>query len=245
MEILTVRDRPVAFRPTRWGGELLAVERGFFPVSSTGYRSLAGVYGFRENVRAADLSPLFLESLAEKEELERRCLLKRLARGPQPGRSRLGDFINVRMDAEQAINAGFFAPDQERPELWGGAYRLLCRIDSNPRFQPEPNDAAWTPDYCAKALEEQRELKQWIERLAKGDFSPPHPAQRYCPHSYFDLPPKPHGEKPFTLPAVTRELALDTPPRAIEPETVRSKSPPVTRVVDELATGTAAQMSLF
>ncbi len=245
--VFTVRERPVGFRPSRWGGELVAIERGYFPVSPTGYLSLASHFGFRGKVPTSAIASEFLEKLADEQDLERRSLAKRLARGPQPGRNRLGNFLNASMDAEKALHDGFFAPDHERPALWGGAYRLACLIDGEPRLQPEPSDGAWDAAHCTRALEKTRAMRAFIERLAKGEFPDTYPVPRliFSTHNYFELPPKPDGEKSFALPAVTRELALEAPPRVLEPETVRSKNPPVTRVVDEPATGTAAQMSLF
>ena len=53
----TVRGRPVGFVPGRFGGALVAVERGYFPVSSTGYRSLAGHFGITGEADSTAISP--------------------------------------------------------------------------------------------------------------------------------------------------------------------------------------------
>ncbi|MFA5262966.1 MAG: hypothetical protein WC378_04010 [Opitutaceae bacterium] len=241
--VFSVRGRPVGFRRTRWGGELVAVERGSFPVSSTGYRSLAGAFGFRENVQAADIPPEYLESLAAEQDKERRMLLARLQRRPELGRDRLGNFISASMDVEKALNDGFFAPERDRTALWGGAYRLVCLIDADTRFQPEPNDAAWTPEQCARGLAGQRELRGWIERLARGDFVRPPLTRLYCAQGYFELPPKTGGEPPFALPSVTAEFSLDLPVVPAIPAS-RPKNP-ATAVAESSTNSASAQMSLF
>ena len=62
--LFTVRDRPVGFVEGRWGASLVAVERGYFPVSPTGYRSLSGLGG-------ATVTVEHLESLAVDRDRER------------------------------------------------------------------------------------------------------------------------------------------------------------------------------
>ena len=64
--VFTVRGRPVGFNATRWGGELVAVERGYFPVSPTGYRSCTGFVG-REDI-PADVLTEFMESVAKEQD---------------------------------------------------------------------------------------------------------------------------------------------------------------------------------
>lgn len=206
--VFTVRGRPVGYRPSYFGGELVATERGYFPVSSTGYRSLAGDLGFEHYVSAAAVPEGLLNSLATEADKERQATLVRVARKLPAGPDRLANFIGASMDAEKAINDGFFAPDADRASLWQSGYRRLCLIDGDPRFRPEPNDRVWTPEFCADAIEKVRTLLAFVQQLASGDFPAQPPPRAAVLHSYFDLPPKPAGEPATVLPAVTSELSL-------------------------------------
>lgn len=211
--VFSVRGRPVGFVPGRFGAALVAVERGYFPVSSTGYRSLAGHCGASGELDAATLTPEFLEALAVAQDETRRALLARLRRVPVPTVDRLGNFIGVSIDAEAAVAEGFFAPDAERFALWRGAFRLLALIDSDPRFQPAPTAPAWPAVGCAQALAARRALLGFVRQLAAGTL-PAMPEGTHCAvRAYLDLPPKSGGEPAFDLPALTAELPLALPPR--------------------------------
>lgn len=206
--VFTVRGRPVGYRSSYFGGELLAVERGWFPVSSTGYRSLAGHFGLERFAPASLVSAEFLDSLAHQQDKERWTTIARVSRAPRVGSDPLGNFINVSGDAGKAINDGFFAPDADRAVLWQGAYRLLCLIDTDIRFQPAPNGHAWTEEHCAVRLGQSRAQLTFVRQLAAGDISAEPPAGLLTLHSYFDLPPKPGGEPVIELPAITPEFSL-------------------------------------
>lgn len=209
--IFTVRARPVGYEPGRWGGALVAVERGFFPISGTGYRSLSGLYGAHGENAAAEITPEFLETLAVNQDRERRSALARVQRPPVPGPDPLSNYVSVSLDADKALEEGFFAPDEERAELWAGAFRLLSLIDADARFQPAPSGDRWTAAHCADAVARHRESLAFLRQLARGDF-PAEPLRRHLGASaYFALPPKPGGESPMTLPALSGEFALDLP----------------------------------
>lgn len=212
IHIFSVRSRPVGFEPGHFGGALVAVERGYFPVSSTGYRSLAGQFGIGGEADPAAISPDFLEALAAAQDETRRALLARLRRLPRPTADRLGNFVGVCIDAEAALAEGFFAPDEERFALWRGAFRLLSLIDGDARFQPTPTAPAWPARECARTLALRRELLGFIRRLAAGELPPPPDGTHCVGRAYLDLPPKPTGEPAFALPVVTAELPLDLPP---------------------------------
>lgn len=240
--VFMVRERPVAFRPSRYGGELLAVERGFFPVSGTGYRSLAGAFGFNQDVRASDIPDEFLESLAKAQDETRHAALRRVCRAPKPEADPLGGFLGASIDAENALNEGFFAPEPERRALWSGAYGVLCVIDTDARFQPKPDRGVWTPERCANALATQRELLRWIGELARGEFSKPRLGRLYCAHAYLGLPAKPAGEPTFALPRITAEFSLPLPD-SVPPQS--SRRAPRTATSAASPVGNAAQMNLF
>jgi hypothetical protein len=210
--VFSVRGRPVGFVPGRFGAALVAVERGYFPVSSTGYRSLAGHCGVTDDLDPAGLCPEFLEALAVAQDRNHQCLLARLRRSPVPTPDRLGNFIGVSIDAEAALAEGFFAPDAERIALWRGAFRLLHLIDTDPRFQPTPSSPAWSIMGCAQALAARRGALAFVRQLATGELPPPPAGTHFAQRSYLELPAKADGEPAFELPAITAELPLDLPP---------------------------------
>ena len=243
--VFTVRGRPVGFQPARFGGALVAVQRGYFPVSPTGYRSLSGHFGTGPG--APDSIPAeFLESLAVNEDQNRRRLLVQLARVPRAGADALGNYITVSGTASQAVQAAFFAPDDERAQFWGGAFRLLCLIDSDRRFQPASTAPAWTPAACATSLASQRELLGYVRRVASGDLSAKPPGFHIGVSAYFDLPERPEVQAAFALPTITQEFGLDVPTASawdeddeeIEPDSVLAAP------VDE-STDSADQLTLF
>ena len=209
IHIFSVRGRPVGFEPGRFGGALVAVERGFFPVSSTGYRSLAGHFGINGEADPAVISPEFLEALAVAQDRTCRALLARLRRTPRPTPDRLGNFISMSSEAEAALTEGFFARDDERAALWSGAFQRLSLINTDGRFQPAP---AWTSDSCAEALAARRASLAFLRRLAAGELPPPPAGTHLAVRAYFELPPRSGGEPTFALPTRTADLPLDLPP---------------------------------
>ncbi|HVZ65011.1 MAG TPA: hypothetical protein VG838_13555 [Opitutaceae bacterium] len=211
VHVFTVRGRPVGFQSSRFGGSLHAQERGYFPISPTGYRSLAGHFGTGP-AAVVDIPAEFLEKLAEADDRDRRTLLAQLARAPRAESDGLGNFIHVSGRASAAVQAALFAPADERVALWCGAFRLLSLIDSDRRFQPAPNGTAWTAEACAKSLATQRAMLAYVRRIATGDHTQRPPGLFIGVSAYFELPPRPEIETPFALPALTGEFALDLPP---------------------------------
>lgn len=228
--VFSVRGRPVGFVPGRFGAALVAVARGYFPVSSTGYRSVAGHCGVAGSLAADALSPEFLEALAVAQDRNRAALLASLRRSPVPTPDCLGNFIGVSIEAESALAEGFFAPDTERGALWRGAFRRLHLIDTDPRFQPAPSSPAWTIMGCAHALAARRAALGFVRQLARGELPPPPDGTHFAPRTYLELPPKSDGEPAFDLPTVTAELPLDLPPSVAadeeEPEFEGDESAP-------------------
>lgn len=210
--VFSVRGRPVGFVPGHFGGALVAVERGYFPVSGTGYRSLAGHFRIKGEAEPTAISAEFLEALAVAHDQTRRALLARLRRNPVATTDRLGNFIGVSIDAEAALAEGFFAPDVERFALWCGAFRLLNLIDSDARFHPAPTAPAWNARGCADALAARREALAFARQLAAGEVSSPPGGAHFAVRAYLELPPRVGGEPAFALPALTAELPLDLPP---------------------------------
>ena len=205
---LTVRGRPVGYRRSRFGGELIALERGYFPVSSTGYRSLAR--GIRlEDAPAPD--PEFLETLATNNDAQTARVLqqtRKLLRLPHP--DGLAGYAVL-----ASIDQGLFARDADRILLWHAAYALADRILRTPALQPTANTGpAWTPEHCARLMGAVQEACTWLKDGLAGRINP---LTSYMEHytsssSYFALPER--SEPIIGLPELTTELAL---PRMPEP----------------------------
>jgi len=217
--IFSVRGRPVGFVPSRFGGELVAVERGYFPVSSTGYRSLAGHFGLQGALDPTAISNDFLEALAVAQDDARRSVLRRLRHGPAATSDRLANFITLCVDADAALSEGFFADDADRFTLWSGAYRLLCLIDGDRRFQPVPSSPRWSASACADALRTYRERVSFVRQLAASELPETPDLSLIAAHGYYALPVKRGGEPRFELPALTSELPLELPFVDFEDET--------------------------
>jgi hypothetical protein len=228
--LFTSRGRPVQYQPGKWGGALVAVERGYFPISSTGYRSVSGLCGPHDHDATAFITPEFLEELASKQDRERRSALASVERPRLAGPDPLSNHVFASIAADHALEEGFFAPEAERAALWGEAFRVLSLIDTDARFQPLPSAPAWTEAHCAEAMKRNRESLALLRQLARGDFSG-RPLRRHLSASaYFALPPKQGGEPCVPLPAIAAEFGLDLPTasaqrarRAIMPN--KSKSP--------------------
>ena len=184
LRVMSVRNRPVGLVAGRWGTSLVAVERGYFPVSQTGYRSLSGM---AEQAVTAE----HLESLANDRDRERQELLRSVRSTVRPESERITNYIHVSMIAEKALHDGFFAPSAERAELWPAAHRLFCLIDTDARFQPAPDHSRWTEEHCAGALAKTREALRFLDGCAKGDFPTGVPMEYFAARAYLALPPKP------------------------------------------------------
>ncbi|MEO5959726.1 MAG: hypothetical protein ABIZ49_04200 [Opitutaceae bacterium] len=213
----TVRNRPVGFVEGRWGGSLVAVERGYFPVSPTGYRSLSGRAG-------AAITAEFLESLANDRDRERRELLRHVRSSTRPERDPLMNFVHVGLTAEKALHDGFFAPDAERAELWPAAHRLFCLIDTDRRFQPPPGRGLWTEAHCAATMARTHESQRFLQRCAAGDFPSEVPIAFFAAQAYLELPAKPGGEPKIDLGGFTAEMAFDLPVPAVAPRRTERRS---------------------
>ncbi len=216
-KVFMVRNRPIGFQEGRWGGALVAVERGDFPISPTGYRSVAGA-------PAESITPEFLEDLARAHERERQDILHRLREGHQPVGPPISSYIHASSAYEQAVQHGFFATERDRADLWSGAHQLLCRVDHDARFQPAPDRTfvAWTAKHCAAAMARARDLKALLTRLAAGEFPAALPMRMIGAQGYLNLPPKPGGEPKIDLGGYTAEMALELPTVTTAPRPTRT-----------------------
>ena len=213
---LSVRGRPVGYVPGQWGGSLVAMERGYFPVSETGYRSLSGL-------GESAVTEEFLEALAKERDRERSRLVAQAGAPLRPEPSALTNYIHVSSLADRAFQHGVFATDGDRAELWSGAYRLYAMIDSDPRFQPASEHSPWTPEVCASALAKTREAMALLLRWANGYAPGAVPVGLFSARAYLALPPRSDGEPAVRLAAVTAELGLDIPGTSAGVRTARAK----------------------
>jgi hypothetical protein len=86
--LFTIRNRPVLFlKDERYFGALHATERGYFPVSNTGYYSLAAFsHGVRNDTRFHDLlSRNFLDSIAAEQDRQTNKTLHDIVCKRHPG----------------------------------------------------------------------------------------------------------------------------------------------------------------
>lgn len=206
--IFELRGRKIGYRCTRWGGELHAVERGWFPCSSTGYRSLSGA---KETPSTA-----LLEALAVDQDCENASLLKRCRQALRNTNVHGRDFILARSAADAALGNGFFAASDIRTQLWPVAYQLYNHIIATPEIHPAHpgqslNRNVWTPDYCETALRQVIAHRNWLADLLNGIFAPPGWTDQRVPHeatAYFRLPTTgPEGI--IGAPALEMSLGLD------------------------------------
>lgn len=242
MQVVSVRGRPVGINRSRFGASLVAVERGYFPVSPTGFWSMSG-YGMGQAGPLA-VRPEYLESLAENQDRERKALLVGLLRAAKPDRDRRGNFIHVSLYVDKAINDGFFAPDHERAPLWQAAHRLLNLVDADPQFQPVPDRFAWNREQCDKALAHMRTLHACLKRFAQGDYSGELPWPFFGAKAYIKLPPKPTGEPAVALHETTIELSFNLKV-AERPARLMRQTPQRTMTPTATVAPRAAQLRLF
>jgi hypothetical protein len=214
--IILVRGRKVGYSRSNWGGDLVAVERGHFPVSHTGYRSQGG----QEPPSTEAFEALAVARDQDYADTLRRCQKAMRTPAVRDPRHPRCDFISMTMAAEAALARGFFAEDDMRRQLWQAAYRVYDRIRSNEVFHPEPTNAclnpqAWTPEYCAGALREVVASLLWLKELLRGNLTKP----VYLPinigisvSAYFDLPERP--EPIFELPVIETDFGFEASPIA-------------------------------
>lgn len=214
-EVFSVRGRPVGFRPSRFGGELIAIERGAFPISSTGYRSLAGMFGGAPG-HPSQISPEFLEQLAIERDRERLQLLKQLRETARPVGEPVANYVHVCGVFERALQEGFFASDRDRAVLWGGAHQLLRLVENDPRFQPVPHPSypAWDEKHCAASLAWSSSLLALLKTLAEGVLPERLPRRLAGVSSYLHLPAKSDGEPKIDLGGFHAEMPMGIVPGA-------------------------------
>lgn len=218
-EILTVRGRPVGYRSTPWGGEVFATERGYFPVSSSGYYSLSGRRGSVGLDHYDPPTADFLEQLAQHQDAEHGALVRRCEKHLRSP-AKVGDYIAVSLSTSAALDRGFFARDVARRILWQLAYQLCDRVMNTPEWHPV-EQGCWTPEVCASAIQENAAMHAWLRDLLQGRVQEPPilagPRQlAFHGRGYLELPER--IEPVFELPARDTDFGFDIPVGATESE---------------------------
>ena len=214
--LFTVRGRPVMFRKTEtYFGALHATERGDFPISCTGYYSLAGFsHHARQGGKFHDLlSANFLESIAAEQQRRANAVLRDIAQCIT--RRDITDsfaFIHCLHRATEAFQHGLFATDTQRRQLWQVAHETYSNMFVSRFVQHVPKEQQNLP----RIIESDRQTFDILCRCMRGDFSFDRTAvQRVIlgMRAYCELPPKPEGEPVITTPTHTLELDFgDCPP---------------------------------
>ena len=222
--MFTVRNRPVLFTKGdgRYSESLHAVERGPFPISQSGYRSMAGcLYNWHDDSDIpldAAITPEILDALAVKQEKELQAALIRAKRSARvrPNGS-VSQFITLSSTATCITKYGLFADNKTRREVWHAAYPLFQTICDDNHFSIEKmagQAPAWHEEGCRVQLALCREQFALLRRFMAGDLrieDNDHIALTYMGSSlYFDLPPKPEGEPVIEPPSTELEFDFTT-----------------------------------
>ncbi|MDB6095574.1 MAG: hypothetical protein JWM32_3136 [Verrucomicrobia bacterium] len=220
----------MGFRPGKlFGAALVAMERGHFPVSHTGYRSVCGIIGSGPG-KPEDVSQEFLDTRALEEERTVRAILKACGKAGKPEGNPIHNYIRISSDYQQAMRCGFFATDENRRTLWAAAFQLLAIVESDARFQPVPVKGylARTKEICRDARDDAKSMKEALVGMAAGTFPKKVPCGGLVGlESYFELPPKPAGEPVIDLGGFVPEMKLKLPVTVLKPvRTVRLRSAP-------------------
>lgn len=208
--LFTVRGRSVLFRKTEKSfGALHATERGYFPVSHTGYHSLASF-----SLCVSDFSHMvsdnFLESLAAEQDRYTNEALHDIVRCASRDMANETACHAILFHAAHAFEYGFFATDALRRQLWQAAceaYRNLfnCPLIRSARKEPGMG--------LLRSIEADWRTFEALRRCMNGDFAFDRTGSRLAVisrTSYFELPPKPEGEPVTPIPAYTPMLDLGT-----------------------------------
>jgi hypothetical protein len=119
------------------------------------------------------------------------------------------------MAAHHAFYHGFFAPDNDRRELWQAAYRLYHLLCESGQFDAEKmaiGHHAWSVDDCANALTKACLEFEFLKRFMSGNFNVEGVTEQMlyiatgC-GGYFRLPPKADGEPVIEPPHI--EMSFD------------------------------------
>lgn len=175
-ESVTVQfeDRPIRIDRDTFGFSVHAVERGYFPVSSTGYRSFLGQHELIEE-QFPELSRKYAaERKASVVAAEKLLAAKHnsLAVG---NHQQLSRFLEARYAAERVFEQHIFGPSGERERAWIVGFQLLHRVVSDPMLAPmktaEPGERlGWTQESCDESLAQCALHLFMLERVFAGDW---------------------------------------------------------------------------
>lgn len=186
-----------------------AVTRGYFPLSSTGFRSYSGL---------ASADAALLDARAVENDRAGEALLRAVqdCRKIAPARAyetTFARFVRYTGPAERAIEAGLFATKELRGDLWGYAVRILEMIQDMPELHPRPGEK-WTAQECSDRTKRLRDLIEATRLAIAGELAGllSIPAPTFA--TYAALRPGEADEPKFKLPVAIvpeRVAAKDTP----------------------------------
>lgn len=176
--LVQLRGRPVRLERQQYGWSANVVERGYFPVSPTGYRSFStgNAAGEPPSLKALEeLSVQFDSERAKALKGALGCLAERFAEIHEEGCAdeMIGRHISLDMAAQRAFEHGSFAPESERVALWEAAFLLFDRLARDPLVRPLPNGHAWSKSVCDAAVEGAQMAREALRKFMAGDFEMP------------------------------------------------------------------------
>ena len=206
--LFTVRGRPVMFRKDEdFFGALYATERGWFPLSHTGYISLAQFTN--DAVKRTGffnlLSENFLENIADANQRKTNKVLREIIQCSR--RDSTGHDVTHHLKcATRAFDYGLFATDAQRRQLWQAAHETYSKLFDC--------DSVWLVaeegQGFLRHIEYHRENFDTLCQCMRGEFT----CEKALSHpfalqlaGYFELPPRPEGEPVIPIPSQT--LMLD------------------------------------
>ena len=180
-EIVSVFGRPVGVLRTPAQTALVAMERGYFPLSVTGSIVIGGPREALPPVRHLAV----MNCCADEERAQVR---REILAGPRLHRSPMVNHHRACSLAEHAIEAGFFARPAERDRLWTLAHRQLCRSETDPRFRPEATAQCGSGHEAAQAVTRVQRLRRFLESCGRGDSPAVAPWGFLAAAAYLRLP---------------------------------------------------------
>ncbi len=180
-EIVSVFGRPVGVLRTPEQTALVAVERGYFPLSVEGS---IGIGGPREAL--PPVRHLAVMNCCADE--ERAQVLREILAGPRVHRNPMVNHHRACALAEHAMEVGFFARPAERDRLWTLAHRQLCRSETDPRFRPEATAQCGSGHEAAQAVTRVQRLRRFLESCGRGDSPAVAPWGFLAAAAYLRLP---------------------------------------------------------
>jgi len=205
--LFTVRGRPVMFRKDEVFGALHAVERGYYPITHSGYLAL-GQPACDEG-ECHDffdlLSENFLESLAVEKEIMTNEVLHKINQCARQDATGQNAVIHHLERASCAFSHGLFATDAQRWQLWQSAHETYSKLFDSDSIRFVAKEDRNVVRFFEYGLHVFDALRQCMRGEFTCEKAKAHP---FVIHllGYFELPPRPEGEPVIAAQARTLEF---------------------------------------